>query len=246
MALLAWFWIKDTSGNQLRLNQSIDKQPSLGLVQSLKIICFNKQIWLAGIIGGFMYLPISAFTELWAVPFLMSSYGINNELASTASVMLAIGMAVGGPLAAWGAEKIQSYIKVMKISALSTGLLFIAIAHAEYFNLTTIFVLLFTAGLTIGAQVLCFTCAKHNSEHKVSGTTMAFTNALVMMSAIVFQPMLGLILDLFWDGQVSETGVRIYSHSCYQTSMLAIPACLILSWFLLRFVKETYKKSHTD
>lgn len=246
IAVLAWFWIKDTPQIPSRLNAKTDEPPSLGLIQSLKIICQNNQIWLAGIIGGFMYLPISAFTELWAVPFLMSTYGINNELASTASVMLTIGMAVGGPVAAWRAEKIQSYIKVMRVSALITGIIFIGIAHAEYFNLTTIFILLFLAGLTIGAQVLCFTCAKHNSEHKVSGTTMAFTNALVMASGIVFQPLLGLILDLFWDGQVSATGVRIYSHSCYQTSMLAVPACLILSWFLLSFVHETYRESHVE
>ncbi len=245
ITLFAWLWIRDTSSNKTPSSQNINQQASLSLSQSLKIICLNKQIWLAGIIGGFMYLPISAFTELWAVPFLMSSYGINNELASTASVMLAIGMAVGSPLAAWGAEKLQSYIKVMKLSALVTGIIFIAIAYAEIFNLTTMFILLFSAGLTIGGQVLCFTCAKHNSEQKISGTTMAFTNALVMMSGIIFQPMLGWILDLFWDGQVSVTGIRIYSHSCYQMSILAVPACLILSWFLLKFVHETYRESHT-
>jgi MFS family permease len=246
ITVFAWLWIRDTFESQLPLSQNASKQPSVSLGQSLKIICLNKQIWLAGIIGGFMYLPISAFTELWAVPFLMSSYGINNELASTASVMLAIGMAVGGPLAAWGAEKVQGYVKIMKISTFTTGIIFIAIAYAEIFNLTTMFILLFSAGLTIGGQVLCFTCAKHNSEHRVSGTTMAFTNALVMMSAVIFQPMLGWILDLFWDGKMSAVGIRVYSHACYQMSILAVPACLILSWFLLSFVNETYRKSHTN
>ncbi len=96
----------------------------------------------------------------------------------------------------------------------------------------------------IGGQVLCFTCAKDHSTDEVSGTTIAFTNGLVMMSGVLFQPILGLILDLVWDGQLSSTGLRIYSHSCYQISILAVPVCLILSWFLLRSLKDTYSQDH--
>jgi hypothetical protein len=61
-----------------------------------------------------------------------------------------------------------------------------------------------------------------------------------MMSGVVFQPRLGWILDFFWDGQMSVTGVRIYSHTCYQISILTIPVCLAFSWVLLRFLNDTY------
>jgi len=242
VAILSWLWIEDHPRHGEE--KQPDGEPSLKLGKSLKIITQNKQIWLAGILGGFMYLPISAFTELWAVPFLMNTYKINSELASTASIMLAIGMAIGGPVAAWGTRRLKSYVKVMRLSALLTGLLFIAITYGEFLNLPLMFTLLFLAGVTIGGQVLCFTCAKDNSTHEVSGTTIAFTNALVMMSGVVFQPILGLILDAVWDGQVSEAGLRVYSHSCYQVAIMAVPACLILSWFLLRFLKDTYNQDN--
>ena len=242
--LISWFWIKDKPENNNKRKGSKDFATSLSIKESLKVIVQNKQIWLAGIVGGFMYLPISAFTELWAVPFLMSSYSITNELAATASIMLTIGMALGSLVAAWATDYLKSYVKVMRASALLAGLLFIAIAFAEYFSLPMMFILLFLAGLMIGGQVLCFTCAKDHSASEVSGTTIAFTNGLVMMSGLLFQPILGLILDLVWDGQLSSTGLRIYSHACYQVSILAVPACLLLSWFLLRFLRDTYTQDH--
>ncbi len=103
--------------------------------------------------------------------------------------------------------------------------------------------LLFAAGMMISGQILCFTFAKDNSSHEVSGTTIAFTDAVVMMSGVIFQPILGLILDVVWDGQLSPTGLRIYSHTCYQISMLAVPTCLILSSILIKFLRETYKEA---
>ena len=239
--VLVWLLMKDILLKSSAINQKPIVPPFRKLGQSLKIISMNKQIWLAGVIGGFMYLPVSAFTELWAVPFLMSSYKINNELASAASVVLTIGVAIGSPLAAWVAKKLRSYTKVMKLSTMIASLLFIAIAYAQIFSLITMFVLLFVTGLTVGVEVLCFVGAKHNSDHEFSGTTMAFINTLVMMSGVIFQPMLGWVLDFCWDGKMSEAGIRIYSHACYQVSILIVPVCLVFSWFLLRFLNDTYE-----
>lgn len=241
--LISWLFIKDRPAS-VKKKKITKNNKTLSIRESLKVIVRNRQILLAGIVGGFMYLPISAFTELWAVPFLMGSYNISNELASTASIMLTIGMALGSPVAAWATDYLKSYVKVMRASALLAGLLFIAIAFAEHLSLSTMFILLFLAGLVIGGQVLCFTCAKDHSTSEVSGTTVAFTNALVMMSGVLFQPILGLLLDLVWDGQLSPTGIRVYSHACYQISIMAVPACLLLSWFLLRFLRDTYTQDH--
>jgi MFS family permease len=115
VALLAWFFIKDHSSKQPEIDQKQTTKSSIRFGQSLKIIGGNKQVWLAGIIGGFMYLPISAFTELWAIPFLISSYEVNNEFASSMSVMLVIGMAFGSPLSAWWAGNLEPVFTVAPI-----------------------------------------------------------------------------------------------------------------------------------
>ena len=61
-----------------------------------------------------------------------------------------------------------------------------------------------------------------------------------MMSGIIFQPLLGELLDWFWDGTLGADGVRIYSEAAYQSAIMAIPAGIAVSWFLLYFVKETH------
>ncbi|WP_165380275.1 MFS transporter [Candidatus Finniella inopinata] len=235
VAIMSWFCIQD---NPTPTEQEKHDAPKLW--PSLQEVVKNKQIWLAAVVGGFMYLPISAFSELWAVPFLINTYQINSELASTANVMLFLGMAIGGPIAAWLAKYCQNYVKVMRLSALATAVLFTAIACAQWLPLNIMFVILLLAGMTIGGQVLCFTCAKNNTSHEISGTTVAFTNAIVMMSGVIFQPLLGLILDMAWDGKISAAGHRIYSESNYQIAILAVPICLFASAFILRWVKDSY------
>jgi MFS family permease len=102
------------------------------------------------------------------------------------------------------------------------------------------FALLFTGGVCNGGQVLVFACVKEISPRRISGTALGFTNAIVMMSGIIFQPLLGELLDWCWDGALGVDGVRIYSEAAYQTAIIAIPVGIAVSWFLLYFVKETH------
>jgi MFS family permease len=236
--VLAWLTIRDNK-DEIKRNQQRK------VLDDLKVLIGNKQIILSGIIGGLMYLPISAFSELWSVPFLMATYGISNEVAGHANVMVFVGMALGGPLAVSLADRIKSYTKVMTISTISTAILFVIIASAQFLPFYSIFIFMFLAGFCIGGQVLCFTCSLNNSEHDLSGSVVALTNALVMASGIVFQPLLGFILDFFWDGRLTAEGVRYYTQDCYQYSILALPISLFVSWYLLKFVRETYNQVHS-
>jgi sugar phosphate permease len=241
MTLMAWLIIRDRPYQA----HPDELEHELSLKDSLKILATNPQTWLIAAFGGLMYVPISAFTELWAVPYLMQTYGIDNELASTASVMLFIGMAVGSPIAAWLSDFRKSRLDTMRWSALGTLGIFLMIVFVPGIPLGVMFLLLFTAGMLNGGQVLCFACVKEVSPHQISGTTVGFTNAVVMMSGVIFQPLLGMLLDYAWDGQLSPDGIRIYSDAAYQMAIMAVPICLGLSWLLLKFARETYGR-HVD
>ncbi len=234
VAVVAWCWLKDHPENDANKEIHAEKPFLEGFSSLVK----NKQIWLGGIIGGFMYLPISVFAELWGVPFLMHVYNVSNADASTASVMIFIGMAIGGTFSAYLLTHFKSIVRVMQFSTITSGIVFIGIAYTAFFPFWFSFILMFLAGFFIGGQVLCFTLARNNSEADISGTAVGFTNAIVMMGGIIFQPLLGHILDLFWDGAVTDYGVRLYSTHAYQMSILTIPICLLLCVVVLRFIKE--------
>ncbi|MDR1333773.1 MAG: MFS transporter [Holosporaceae bacterium] len=200
-------------------------------------VIVNKQIILSGIVGGFMYLAVSAFSELWAIPFFMTKYNIDNETASLAPSMLFIGFAIGSIPIAIIAKKLNGYMKTIRIAIVSMGLLFIPLIYVD--NMKISFLIVFLLGILTAAEVLVFTCARNNELPQNAGTAIAFSNGLVMLAGSIFQPVLGTMLDFFWTGGISAQGIRIYDISCYQKAMLALPICLVVAYLLSLFVKET-------
>ena len=217
-------------------------EPTVSLRKSLFVLAFDKQILLAAVVGGLMYVPVSAFAELWGVPFLMSTLEVNNEWASFASTMVFIGMAVGSPIIAKLAFKKRSYIKIMKLSAIGGATCFLISAFAKSIGYYPTVAVLFFAGLWLGGQVLCFSVVKERIPNQISATAMAYTNAILMLSGVIFQPFMGWILDRGWQGSLDSAGARIYSSQDYQNAIFAVPACLLISWFILKFCRDSHPK----
>jgi len=237
VTILCWTLIRNKPKKR-SLDKSKANQSAIGLGKSLLILASDKQILLAAAIGGLMYVPISSFAELWAVPFLMNSLEVNNEWASFASTMVFIGMALGSPIIAKLAFKQKSYIKIMKMSAIASAVCFFVGSYAQSIGYFPTVVALFVGGLWLGGQVLCFSIVKERAPNHVNGTAMAYTNAIIMLSGVIFQPLMGWILDRGWTGSLDIAGARIYSAADYQQAIYAVPACLLLSWLLLKLCKD--------
>lgn len=215
-----------------------DTKMQTSITTSISKLLRNSQIIFSGLIAGFMYLPIDAFAELWAVPFFMTKYGIGNEQASLASAIIFVGVAIGSILMAMIARKIRSYMKTIRVSIILTSVLFVPLIYTGC-NIFVAFAIVFVIGLLTGAQPISFTCAKNNSDSEISGTTLALTNCIVMLIGSIFQPFLGALLDFFWTGQVNQNGLRVYDASCYEKAVLIIPVFLMLAYLVSLFVRET-------
>ncbi|MDR0555501.1 MAG: MFS transporter [Holosporaceae bacterium] len=200
----------------------------------------NKQIILIGLMGGFMYLPVSVFSELWAVPFFISKYGITNEIAALASSVLFIGFALGSIPVAMIAHRVNGYMQTIRFGIGGIALIFIPLIYVQ--NLWMSFLLVFLLGMLTATEVLIFTCAKNNESARNSGTAISLANGLVMLAGAVFQPALGILLDVFWTGLTTDNGLRIYDISSYQQAILTLPACLLVAYVLSWFVEETIQK----
>lgn len=239
IALLVFFFIAKNTGGQ----DAKDIRNDTHIIHSIKKIACNSQIVLSAMVGGFMYLPISAFSELWAIPFFMSKYGINNEVASISSAVLFIGVAIGSVALALFARRVNSYMKTIRVSTIAVAFLYIPLILCDI-DIYTGFAIVFCIGLFTGAQVINFTCAKNNSDPSVSGSTLAFANGMVMLIGSIFQPILGVFLDLFWQGEISNLGTRIYDLSCYKKAILTLPICLIIAYIISLFIKETIQSEN--
>lgn len=238
LAVICWVCIKD------RPLKTSDKSDN-SLIDGLLAVARVPQNWVLGIVGGLLYVPISAFCELWAIPFLMQKYAVSNDKASIASVMVYLGVAFGSPLTAKLSDAWSSRTRVIGLSAVLTSALFLSALYIDNLPFEGMLCILFLAGVMNSGQILCFSAIKETMPNAMSGTAIGFTNALVMMSGVIFQPILGLVLDFGWAGQFNEDGTRLYDSAAYHQAILAVPLCLGISWFLILMVRDTYRKAQS-
>ena len=69
----------------------------------------------------------------------------------------------------------------------------------------------------------------------VSGAALGFSNGMTVGAGAVFQPVVGLLLDLKWDGELLE-GARVYSAGAYAFAFSVLVGflalCLVMSVFI--------------
>lgn len=235
--IMCFLVIKNKPSTKIKNSQEESPAKLNDIFQVIK----NKQVWMIGMVGGLMYIPITGFGELWSVPFLTSVCDIDSIKAARMTGLLYLGFSIGAPLFAGLTLKIKSHVKVMIISCSCALIIFSIICYsAHLLPLYVVAILYCLGGLSIAGQVLTFTIAKENMPITLSGTTIGFTNALVMLSAAICQPLVGWILDTQWSGALSEMGVRIYDKSAFQIASLSIPIGMFLCFGFLTFIKETY------
>ncbi len=213
----------------------------------LKRLMRRPQIWLIAIVGGLLYLPISAFAELWAIPFLQASYGLDEKTASYAQMSLYLMSGVGGPLLAALAQRWKSYLKVLKMVAIVECVLFALISMTSFFSYKVVIAIASFIGLFLGGQVLVFSVVKFQCSKDELGSAHAFTNAVVMAFGMIFQPLLGKILQAAWaiSGGRYVDGVPVYTGGMYFSLIGALVAAFLVSCALLYWTKDTYVNDDT-
>jgi hypothetical protein len=73
----------------------------------------------------------------------------------------------------------------------------------------------------------------------LSGTSIGFVNGMIPGAGALFQPLVGLLLDLAWTGQTAS-GARIYDASAYRLALASLIACCLGGLLCLMAVRETH------
>ena len=228
----SYFFIKEDNKDSNNKNESID------LLKGLKILVKDSQVWLIGLYGAMSYLPLGAIAELWGVPFLQNRFSVSTSKASFCTALMFISFGFGSIVSAWAVEKIKSY----KITILSfSAILFISFWFAIYNNTVdfSLCVLLFSLGsFCAGANTLCFPMCYDKVPSEYAGTSGGFMNMVVMSSGIIFQPLLGKLLDFFRNGQVNPDGSPLYNTAIYRSTFSFVMLGLFIALLSAFFFKE--------
>ncbi len=240
LASAMWFIIRDK--NTSTTNEiSFPSAHELGknLAQLLK----TPQFWFIAVYSSFMYVPLAAFADLWGVPYLSTVYHIERKIAASAIAMIFLGMAIASPITTYLSDYFQTRRKPMILGA-SFSLVFYIIIVFIPIPLPFMYVLLFLTGASFTGQLLGFAAICEIIPSSMSGLTLGLTNMIVMLSGVIFQPLVGWVLDKSWNGKIVQ-GIPFYTLANWKLALLAIPICLVIAVLLTFFMHETFGKNST-
>lgn len=205
----------------------------------------NRQIWFNGIVGFLLYLSLSAFAELWGIPYLEQARDLTRTHAAHANAMIFLGWAIGGPC--WGlfSDFIgRRCLPIVVSSILCLGVV-CGVLYVPHISYGLMSLLLFLFGFLSSVQILVFAICREVTHFKIAGTAIALTNMLVMLGGNLFQPVIGKLLDMGWTGAMVE-GTRLYSVSGYQMALSVLPIGIVIAIVLTIFVRETHGEIPVD
>ncbi len=213
------------------------------LMSALRMIFTSPQMWLIGIIGCLLYLPSSVFLDLWGIPYLKAVYGLTADQAATIQNYTFYGWIISGPIIGWFSDKIRRRRMPLTVTGFFAALLLCVVFYVPGIKVSQLYLIFFIIGFCCGAHPLCFALGKENNPIQISGTAVAVTNMLIMMGGVVFQPVVGMLLDLHTSSPIDAHGLPIYSSTDYTFALSVIPIGVALGIFLSVFLKETYCES---
>jgi MFS family permease len=194
-------------------------------------------IWIAGIMGGLMFLPTIVFADLWGIPYLQEFHGYSLTQAGLMTSMIYFGWALGGPLQGILSSLLKKRMRLLFWNALLATLLSCIFLYMSGLSYLGLCIILFIFGMASSAQILTFAMGRDICTVHTTGMAMAFINFLVMISGMFMQSGVGKLLDLSWSGHMAN-GLRVYTSSDYQHAMVVVPVSLLISAIIALVTKD--------
>ena len=199
LGVATWMKVRD---NPAQLGFAPVNAPAAGApataphwARALKRVLANPATWPGffvnlGIGGSFL-----AFAGLWAVPFLVDTYGMSRVVAAQHSSLLLLGVACGALIVGIVSDRLRSRRGVMRIYALLYALSWLPwVLHAQWPIVATL-AWFFLMGLLIPGFTLSWTIAKEVNRPEHSGIATSVANVGIFLGTGILQPLVGWVLD---------------------------------------------------
>lgn len=215
--------------------------PAKKVAKQFYIVLRTPYIWIAGIIAALLFTPTTVFAELWGVNYLAKLYSYSVAQSSFISSMIFIGFAIGAAISGVLTVFISSKIKLIRYGSFGAFLLVICLLYIKMpFEVLCFVSILF--GMFSSVQVLSFTMGRDVLPARLAGITGSIINLICMGVGVGFQRLAGSLIALYWTGEMSTTGIRIYSITAYRVSMLILPIVLLSCYLFTFLIDEKRKK----
>ena len=186
----------------------------------------------SGVAGTFL-----TFTGLWGVPFLTQVHALSVQQASLITSMMLVLFAVGGPLVGTWSDRLQRRKAPFLLGAAMLAISFALLATVPTAPLGVLVPLMLAGAFGASSMALSFGFAKASVPARLQGTVTGAVNMGVMMGPLIQMPLVGVILDRQWRGEIVD-GVRYYDAAAFQSAWLLLAWWVLASAAFLVFTRE--------
>lgn len=203
-------------------------------IKGLGFVMAKPALWLNAIMGCLLYIPLSAFAELWGIPYLQTVQGLARATAVDSISWLLLGWAIGAPMMGYVGTTLQRQFKLLLLGSGLALIVILAFLQMQFMSLILLNAVLLLFGILCSGQIFIMVIAKELVPPQMAATAMAFTNMLIMLGGLVFQPLIGMLVmassrDMIYQ-KLTQVDVTIYKHAMY-----VIPAALLMALAILLF-----------
>ncbi|OJY15593.1 MAG: MFS transporter [Legionella sp. 40-6] len=232
LSILILLVVRDSpSGHYSKKHQLTD------FFQNVWKVLMSPEVWVIGFIGACLYTSLSVFGELWGKTYLEQAHHLSKMEAADAICSVFLGWAVGAPVAGYLSDRTGKRLLPLVLGAILSLICISLVLYFPGLTYSQLTTLLFFYGVFSGTEIIVFVMAKECSGAQLSGTVFAATNMIVALGGVVFQPLVGKLLDTFGDSGIVG-GEHIYTVVDYQVALSVLPLSLLLVTILAFFIKD--------
>ncbi len=168
------------------------------ILDDMRVVLKSRYFWSIAVWFVMRGGALFGFFGLWAGPYLRDVYGLSKGTAGGILSMIAVAMIFVSPVIGHLSDKtLKSRKKILVWSSLLNVLCFAcALFFFDRLGVISLYILFFLMGITISSVgIVAIVMAKELFPDEIAGTSMGMINLFPFIGAILFQPLVGFILD---------------------------------------------------
>lgn len=233
VAFLLLIFVRDRCGNHHFSSLMQGSNAFKALWHNLKHVAHKKSIWFIGLYAGLMQVPIIAYAELWAVPFLQHADNLNKQSAADVNSWIFIGIFIGGPIFGFLFKKASWVRPVLLVGNVGVLVMlhFLFFTHAESTQLLSL--LSFGLGFFTVSMLISYTWASWLFSDDYTATAISFTNMIGVIIGGIFQAVIGWLFPM------------AHQMTLYRHAFMLLVGCSVAALILMLILTQTFKKNDT-